>query len=217
MSSLAPELIHYLDLFGTAVFALTGALKAVRHRLDILGVVVLATITGVGGGILRDVILGDTPPAAFQNESYLITALAIGVLVFILYRRIKPESRIIKWADALGLGVFTAIGAAKGMDFGLGLVGVLFTGAATATGGGILRDVLVREVPAVISRDFYASASLAGSLVFFLIYPLGLGYAWQMGLPLLVTFLLRGMAIHLHIHLPKAGAAEPEKEKPTNT
>lgn len=204
MNQLAPELIHYLDLFGTAVFAFTGALKAVRHRLDILGVVVLGTITGVGGGVLRDLILGDTPPAAFMEESFLITALAISLLVFLLHKKLRREWSMIKWADALGLAVFTVIGAAKGMQFNLGLVGVLFTGAVTATGGGVIRDMLVREVPAVISRDFYATASLAGSLLFVLIYPLNLPYSWQMALPLLLTFLLRGAAILFNIHLPKA-------------
>jgi uncharacterized membrane protein YeiH len=196
-------LIYGLDLLGTAVFAFTGAIKALRHQLDILGVVVLATITGAGGGMLRDLVLGDTPPAAFRDERYLIVALAVGLLVFMSQRFIRREWSLIKWADALGLGVFTAIGAAKGMDYQLGLVGILFTGAVTATGGGIIRDMLVREVPAVISRDFYATASLAGALLFVLIYPLQLGYTWQMGLPLLMTFLLRGAAIVFKIHLPK--------------
>jgi len=201
---LAPEIFSYLDLFGTAVFALTGALKAVRHRLDILGVVVLGTITGVGGGVMGDVILGDTPPAAFGNEGYLLITISVSILVFLLHGYIQPQWALLKWADALGLSVFTAIGAAKAMHFELGLVGILFTAAIRATGGGMIRDVLVREVPTVISRDFYATASLLGALIFVLIYPLEMNYSLQMGLPLLVTFLLRAMAILFNINLPKA-------------
>ena len=200
-------ILFILDLTGTFIFALTGALKAVRHRLDWLGIMVLASITGVGGGVMRDVILGSTPPAAFHNEWYLVCSLAAGLftIIFIplmpLPRTLKVK-HIILIGDAVGLGVFTFIGAAKGMNEGLGPVGILFTGVVTSCGGGIIRDVLVKEIPAVLRRDFYATASLLGSLLFFLLKTLDM-QTWVV--PVAVIFFttaLRLLAMKTHMSLP---------------
>ena len=160
------ELLYLIDLAGTLVFAVSGALQANRHELDFLGFMVLAVATGVGGGIIRDMMLGATPPAVFQDELYLIVCVVGGVLVF---RAAPPIAR--RWnrvlvADAVGLGVFAAIGAAKAWAFGLGPIGVMMMAALTATGGGVVRDLLVREVPAVIKSGFYATAALIGGLVY---------------------------------------------------
>ncbi|NNE71248.1 MAG: trimeric intracellular cation channel family protein [Rhodothermales bacterium] len=168
-------MIYLLDLIGTLVFAVSGALQANRHQLDFLGFMVLAVSTGVGGGVIRDMMLGATPPAVFQDELYLIVCVVGGVLVF---RAAPPIAR--RWnrvmvADAIGLGVFAAIGAAKGHAFGLGPIGVMFMAALTATGGGVVRDLLVREVPAIIKGGFYATAALIGGLVYWFMGGLELG------------------------------------------
>lgn len=196
-------MLYFLDIFGTIIFAVTGTFKAIRYELDILGVFTLAVMTGVGGGIFRDLLLGDTPPAAFRDETYFIACIAAGLATVLLASRIARIWKLVKVFDAVGLGVFTAIGAAKGMDFGLGFVGILLTGAITATGGGMIRDILVREIPSVISRDFYATASFLGAATLIAAASLGGGRTVQLGVALIVTTLVRLAAMKTGLSLPK--------------
>ena len=155
-----------LDLIGTFVFALSGALKAARHRLDWLGVTVLATLTGVGGGMVRDVLLGATPPAVFSDERFFLACLLGAVAVIVAAPTVARRWNRVMLADAVGLGLFAALGAAKGAAHGLGPIGVVLMGALTAVGGGVIRDVLVGERPAVLDRGFYATAALLGAGAF---------------------------------------------------
>jgi uncharacterized membrane protein YeiH len=155
-----------MDLLGTAAFALSGAFKAVKYELDILGVLVLAAATAVGGGILRDSILGIHPPMVFQFEYYIIICLVAGLVVFFASSHLAQRWDYIMLADALGLGIFTAIGCQKGADAGLGFLGIIFIGTLTACGGGVIRDILVREVPGVLNTDFYATAAIFGGIFF---------------------------------------------------
>ncbi|NNM67800.1 MAG: trimeric intracellular cation channel family protein, partial [Spirochaetales bacterium] len=136
------NLLTSLDLIGTFTFAVTGAFKAVKYELDILGVLSLAVITGVGGGILRDLLLGVTPPVVFLNEIYLVLCLVGGLTVFFIAPRIARWWNVVKIFDAVGLGVFAALGALKGFEHHLGVLGTLFMGALTAVGGGAIRDLL---------------------------------------------------------------------------
>lgn len=197
------EMLYYLDIFGTVVFAIAGTFKAIKHELDILGVCTLALITGVGGGIFRDLLLGDTPPAAFRDETYFIVCIAAGLVAALLASRIARVWKLVKVFDALGLGVFTAIGAAKGMDFGFGFVGILMTGAITATGGGLIRDVLVREIPSVISRDFYATASFLGSAVLIIAIQFGASDGLAIIAAIVTTTVIRIIAMKTGLALPK--------------
>ena len=197
------DLLYFLDIFGTAVFAVAGTFKAIKHELDILGVCTLALITGVGGGIFRDLLLGDTPPAAFRDETYFIVCIGAGLLAALLASRIARVWKFVKIFDALGLGVFTAIGAAKGMNFGLGFVGILLTGAITATGGGMIRDVLVREIPSVISRDFYATASFLGGAALIITVRLGAGSGIAVAAAIAVTTVIRLIAMKTGLSLPR--------------
>ena len=163
-----------LDYFGVFVFALSGGFDAAKYKLDILGIMMLSIATGVGGGIMRDVLLGVTPPAAFVDQGYFLTCLAAGLVVIFFSRRVEKHFEWVRIADAIGLGVFAAIGAAKATEHGLGWVGVLMVSGMTATGGGVIRDLLVREIPMVLRADFYASAALLGGGTFMLTYELGL-------------------------------------------
>ena len=198
------NLLYTLDLIGTFVFAVSGALKATKHDLDLLGILVLATLTGVGGGILRDLILGATPPAVFQDESFLIVCAAGGLTVFLASSRIEPWWREMMMADAIGLGVFAGIGAAKAQAFGLGPMGIVMMAGLTATGGGVIRDMLVREIPAVIQKDFYATAALAGGLCFLGTLFLGFSEPVQLAVTAVVTTGLRFYAMFSKLNLPKA-------------
>lgn len=196
-------LFHFLDLFGTLVFAVAGAFKAVKYELDILGVLILATFTGVGGGIIRDLILGQVPPGPFTDESYFLLCLAGGLAVYFLAPKIARWWNWIKVADAVGLGVFAALGAAKGMEAGLGPLGTVMAGAITATGGGVIRDILVREMPVVIHADFYATAAALGSLVYFALVSLGVPLETALTVTALFTIVLRLLALRFGLHLPK--------------
>ncbi|MEM1094251.1 MAG: trimeric intracellular cation channel family protein [Bacteroidota bacterium] len=197
-------MLYALDLAGTFVFALSGAVRAVRHDLDLLGMFVLATLTGIGGGLIRDALLGATPAAAFQDEAYFLVCLLGGVAVFFGGRYIQQGWNAVRVLDAIGLGVFAGIGAAKALAFGLGPIGVLIMAALTATGGGVLRDVLVREVPAVIANDFYATAALLGGAALLGAHALGLSESIQLTTAAVVTSGLRFYAMRKQWELPKA-------------
>jgi len=163
-----PLLIQVLDLFGTVAFAVTGAFKAIEHKSDIVGIVILATMTGVAGGVMRDVVFGRIPPLAIINPLYLIITVATGVVMFFLYRSLKKHWNLFLKFDAIGLGVFTIIGANFAYNlFGLNFLAMAFAGVLTAVGGGILRDVFVNEMPIVFVRELYASASFIGVVIFF--------------------------------------------------
>jgi uncharacterized membrane protein YeiH len=196
-------MLHILDLLGTFVFAVSGAFRAVKYELDLLGVLVLAVATGVGGGILADLLTGSQPPFAFRDEQYLLICLAGGLLVFVAARRIAPYWDGVMAADAVGLGVFAALGAAKAAAAGMGHVGVVMLAALMATGGGVVRDVLVREIPVVLRADFYATAAIAGGLVFELARSRGYSLNAQLFACIAVTLILRLLAMRYHIHLPR--------------
>lgn len=195
--------IYGLDLFGTFVFAFSGAFRAVKYELDILGVMVLSIITGIGGGMVRDVLLGSTPVAALQDETYFFVCLAAAVLVFFAAPKLAKGWNFFLVADALGLGVFSAVGAMKGYNAGLGIIGVSLAGSLTATGGGLIRDMLVREIPLVITRDVYASAALAGGLALYGVGKAGGSVSLQMALAIIIATGLRLLAIRFGIQLPR--------------
>jgi uncharacterized membrane protein YeiH len=163
-----PLLIQILDLFGTMAFAVTGAFRAIEHGSDIVGIIILATITGVAGGVLRDIVFGRIPPLAITNPLYLIITVTTAVALFFLYRMLKKHWNLFLKFDAIGLGVFTVIGTTIAYNLvGLNFLAMAFSGLITAIGGGILRDVFVNEVPIVFVKELYASASFVGVVTFF--------------------------------------------------
>jgi uncharacterized membrane protein YeiH len=155
-----------VDLVGVAVFASSGALLAVRRGLDILGGVVLGGATALGGGILRDVILGEVPPAALRQVAYVLTAAAAASLTYFLHGSVDRLRRPFVLLDAAGLALFCVSGTFKALDADLSVLSAMLLGALTAVGGGVLRDVLVRDVPLILQPgQFYALAALAGGAV----------------------------------------------------
>ena len=170
-----PLLIHVLDLFGTMAFAVTGAFKAIEHKSDIVGIIILATITGVTGGVVRDLVLGRIPPLAVSDPLYLVITTATAVAIFFLYRALKKHWNMFLKFDAIGLGVFTVIGASFAYELaGLNFLAMAFAGLVTAIGGGILRDVFVNEVPIVFVKELYASASFMGVVMLFALLAAGI-------------------------------------------
>lgn len=165
MSTENPLLLA-LDLTGTFAFALNGALTAVRvARVDIIGVITLGMITALGGGIVRDIVLDDLPPATFSDWRYLAVAGVGALIAFVLGRRLERLWKPITVLDAAGLSLFAVTGASKALDLGLGPVQAVILGAVTAVGGGTLRDVLIQRVPVVLSSELYAIPALAGAAV----------------------------------------------------
>jgi uncharacterized membrane protein YeiH len=163
MTAEAPVLLT-LDLAGVFAFALNGALTALGvARLDIVGVITLGMITALGGGIVRDVLLGSLPPATFSDWRYLAVAGVGGLVAFALGRRLLRLSTLITVLDAAGLSLFAVTGATKALDSGMGPAPAVLLGAITAVGGGTIRDVLVRQLPSVLSSGLYAIPALLGA------------------------------------------------------
>ncbi len=198
MPSGAPDpaaLIAALDLLGTFVFGLSGGTLAVRSRLDIFGVLVLATAAALAGGMARDMLLGATPVAALADSRYLLTALAAGLVVFFLHPVIARLGKPVMVFDALGLGLFAATGCRKAQEFGMGPPASILLGVVTAVGGGVLRDLLVAEVPRVLREEIYALAALVGAGVVVLGNSLGLPDTFVTLAGVGVAFLLRIVSV----------------------
>ena len=156
--------ISALEHVGIFIFAMSGALVAVRLGLDVFGIAVLALITGLGGGVARDVLIGDNPPVAFETWSYLLSGLAAAAVVFTSSGRIGRRERPILVLDAIGLSLFCVTGAIIGVDAGLGVLPASLLGLVSAVGGGIMRDVLSNRVPIIFEGDLYAVPALVGSV-----------------------------------------------------
>ena len=158
-------LLLILDLLGTFVFAISGAIEGVKHRLDVFGVMVLAFVAGNAGGMIRDVLIGAVPPAAMRDSRYILASLIAGLAVFLWYPRVARLQQIVLLFDAAGLGLFAVSGTQKALAVGINPFIAALLGMLTGIGGGILRDLLVREVPVVFRAELYALAALAGAVV----------------------------------------------------
>jgi uncharacterized membrane protein YeiH len=157
------SLLLTLDLGGTAVFAISGAAVGVKHRLDVFGVCVLAFVAGNAGGMLRDVLIGAIPPAAFGGWQYVTVSLLAGVITFVWHPRLERLHAPVLIFDAAGLALFSVSGTQKALAYGLNPLIAALLGMLTGIGGGMLRDVLVREIPTVLRKDLYAVAAFAGA------------------------------------------------------
>ena len=158
-------LLLTLDLVGTFVFAISGAASGVKGRLDVFGVSVLAFVAGNAGGVTRDVLIGAVPPAAISNWRYVAASLIAGVATFLWYPSVTRVQRIVLLFDAAGLATFAVAGTQKALAYDVNPVPAALLGMLTAIGGGMMRDVLVKEIPVVLRADFYAVAALAGAAV----------------------------------------------------
>ncbi len=158
-------LLVSLDLAGAFVFALSGALVGVRHRLDLFGVLVLAFAAATAGGVARDLIIGAVPPPAFSDPRYIAVAAFAGALTFFWHPVVARLQTMVLVLDGAGLALFAVSGATKALDFGLGPVAAVLLGGLTGIGGGMVRDILVNEVPTVFRAELYAVAALAGATV----------------------------------------------------
>jgi uncharacterized membrane protein YeiH len=188
-------LLLVLELVGIFVFALSGGLVAVRKRLDIFGVIVLAGTTGLGGGFLRDILIDATPPAALADWRYLLVPVVAGLATFVFHPALGRMERQVTILDAAGLGLFCVTGALKALDHGLGPVPAALMGMVTGIGGGMARDLLAGRVPVIFSSELYATPALAGATWAVVAHQLG-WTLWVVALPgVLLCFGWRVLAI----------------------
>jgi uncharacterized membrane protein YeiH len=161
------------ELLGVAVFAASGASAAVAKRLDMFGVVVIAAITALGGGLTRDVLIGATPPLALSDWRYPAVGVAAGIIVFYVHPALSKLRTTMLVLDAAGLALFTVTGTLKGLDFGLAVYAACIVGVLSGVGGGILRDILTQQIPVVLRADFYALPAAVGSVA------VAVGFHWE--------------------------------------
>ena len=207
MTSQGPVLLA-LDLTGTFAFAVNGALTALRlARLDIVGVVTLGMITALGGGIIRDVLLGSLPPATFSDWRYLAVAAGGGLVTSVFGRALERLNTPITVLDAAGLSLFAVTGASKALELGLGPAQAVLLGALTGVGGGTVRDVLIRQIPSVLSSGLYAVPALAGATVTVVGIELGVRGLAAGLVAATLCFAIRMVGVHFGLDAPRPRAA----------
>ena len=217
--------VQILDLVGTFVFAISGAVAAVNRRLDVFGILVLSFVAGNFGGIGRDLLIGAVPPAALVDGRYLLVSVLAGLIAFFWYAGVDRLRTPVLWFDAAGLSLFAVAGAQKAIQFGLDPVTAALLGMVTGVGGGMTRDVLLAEIPQVLRSDLYAVAALAAAAVVVIGDMLGVSYGISALAGAALCFALRFMAIRYGWHLPTArlsarqraetGAARDDRSRPT--
>ena len=185
-------------------FAVTGALRAIEHKYDIVGVIILGTTTGLLGGVMRDTILGIFPPYNFSDTIHVALTTITSNIIFFLYHRIKKYENMFNIFDAIGLGVFTFTGASIAYSlFSTNIVLIIISSLLTAFGGGILRDVLVREPPIVFTKEVYALASFIGVILFLILVNVKVQFEFIAIAVIFVTTCIRLISIKLQLNLPK--------------
>lgn len=212
---LQATIIFIMEMLGTVAFAASGAMVAVGQRMDIFGICVLGVVTSVGGGMIRDIILGINPPSVFQNPIYVLVATITSCIVFLVIY-LKKElvhgkfaviyDRVMLVMDTVGLGVFTVVGVVTGIRYGYPNQTFLlvFLGTITGVGGGLLRDMMAGVPPYIFVRHIYACASIVGALVCAVLFR-RIGSIGSMVISFFIIILIRYLAAHYHWNLPKTG------------
>jgi len=207
------QIIHALDLFGVAVFAISGALAAGRKRMDIFGVVVLGVVTALGGGTLRDTLLDTGPVFWIHDPAYLLVAVVFALLTFFTVRILTAHRLALLVSDALGLAIFTAIGTAVAFRTTDAFSVAVVMGVMTGTAGGMLRDVLSAEVPLILRREIYATASLCGACIYVVLKAMNFSGIACMAVSVTLTLAIRLAAIHWRFSLPVFDSKETTQEE----
>lgn len=194
------DLITLFEYIGLFVFAASGAICAIEKRMDFFGILTLSTVTAIGGGVIRDVVTNIGIPIFFSKYEYMLTILISTTLVILLRGKIKWKTSFLI-LDAIGLAVFTIAAGMKAIESNYNFMTFIFVSLITAVGGGVIRDVLAQQVPAILKREIYAVASLIGATCLWLIHPY-LGMMISSYLCLALIFIIRLITYYYHIHLP---------------
>lgn len=200
------NLIYILDLCAVAVCAITATLEAQRRELDLFGVAVIAVIAGIGGGTVRDILLGRLPVYWVHDPIYVVVGITAAMLTFFFERKISIPKNFFLLPDAVGLALFTSIGTSVAMGFHVHWLIAAIMGVITDVFGGVIRDILCNEVPLIFRTDIYATAALIGALLLLGFDALGMPHNPALILSMIVTVAIRLAAIRWHIHLPRLRA-----------
>jgi uncharacterized membrane protein YeiH len=195
-------MLYILDLLGAAIFAITGAITAGRKRMDVFGIIVVGTVTALGGGTTRDLILGVKPVFWVSDPTYVIVSMSAGLGTFIYAHYARPPSKTLLFADAFGLAIFTVIGCQRAAKVEDSILIVVVMGIMTGVTGGMIRDVLCGEIPLILRREIYATASLTGGLMFVILRHAGLHDWLVIMLSVMTALAVRLVSLHWHLSLP---------------
>lgn len=206
------EFIYALDLIGTFTFALSGALAGIQHKtFDFFGITVLAFVTAVGGGTIRDILIGAQPVGWMQNNTYLLLiALAVPISYF-GGRYVMRLRRTMFLFDTIGIGLFTILGLEKTLNMGLSPTVAVMMGTVSAVFGGVLRDLLANEIPLIFRKEIYATACIIGGILFLGLRAVELPYYWSVGITVGVIIVIRLLAVKRHWSLPVVGTGSEGK------
>lgn len=194
--------LDVLGIVGTIAFALAGALTGIQKKLDVFGVLMLAITTAAGGGILRDLLIGNTPPVAFRDPTFVMISIVSAIVACLVYRQITRFNHVIQFCDAIGLGAFTAAGANMAIQYDINTPFIMIVlGVTTGVGGGVIRDLFVQEIPFVFRKEIYAVASIVGAACLYYTQSL-LPDTAPAYLCFVVTSMIRILSIVYDIHLP---------------
>ncbi|MBE7645766.1 trimeric intracellular cation channel family protein [Tenacibaculum finnmarkense genomovar finnmarkense] len=200
------DIIYALDIAGTFAFAISGALVAMKKQFDVFGVVIIAFVTAVGGGMIRDVLINAHPINWISDLNYIWTILTAVGFTFLFRSKIAPLRKTMFLFDTIGISVFTLLGLEKGLSYDLHPFVALVMGMVSAVFGGVLRDVLTRKVPLIFKKEIYASACLAGGVVYLILEEFKINKDLQFVIPTLVVFLIRSIVVKYKLELPKIKA-----------
>ncbi|MEC3877982.1 trimeric intracellular cation channel family protein [Parapedobacter sp. 10938] len=198
------EIIYYIDLLGTMVFAISGAMAATRNNIDLFGAAFTGFVTAIGGGSLRDIFL-NLRPVWVDDGNYLL-AILVGVLIAVWLRSILGKfARTLFLFDALGIGFFTVVGVQKSLAYDSSGIAAVVLGMFSAVMGGVIRDTLLNETPLIFRREIYATACLLGAALFFTLDSLGVGYVINASLTVVTVVVVRVVAVKYRLALPLVG------------
>ena len=196
------DFLHWLELIGVAVFALTGALAAARQKLDIFGFALLASVTGIGGGTLRDLLLDIGPVFWIADPANIVVCLVVATIAFFAAPHLARVGKIILWADALGMALFCVLGAERALEHDVSAWVAIVMGVMTATFGGMVRDVLCAQVPLILRQEIYATAAAAGAALFVLLIYIKVPESPALVAGFATAFVIRGAALKFGWSLP---------------
>lgn len=196
------EYFKFIDILGTIAFAVSGVYAAMEKKLDLFGVIIIAFVTAIGGGTVRDMMIGDLPVAWIRNINYTVIILSTTIVVILFRSYIKNFQKTLLVFDSIGLGLFTILGIQKGIAFGLHPVICVALGTITGCFGGVIRDMLINTIPLIFKKEIYASACIAGGTVYFILYLNGANGDLNDAISIIIIFLVRILAIRFDWRLP---------------
>ncbi|TDQ25638.1 trimeric intracellular cation channel family protein [Tenacibaculum caenipelagi] len=197
------SVIYAIDIAGTFAFAISGALVAIRKKFDVFGVLIIAFVTAVGGGMTRDVLINAHPINWIGDINYIWTILTAVVVTFLFRSKIAPLRKTMFLFDTIGISVFTLLGVQKGLSFDLHPFVALVMGMSSAVMGGVIRDVLTNEIPLIFHREIYASACLAGGIMYLILTPLHMNEDIQFIISASIIVIIRTIAVQYKLELPR--------------